>query len=84
MFLISDLYLQGDIVEQVHKDALTTLLKPGTEMPKLLGLRLWPKAIPQFNIGHMGVLDRAEKALKVLEVIPRPSPVLTCAAHCVH
>jgi len=55
---------EGDIVEQVHKDALQTLLKPGTEMPKLLGLRLWPKAIPQFNLGHMAVLDRAEKALQ--------------------
>jgi len=43
---------------------LKTILKPGTPLPKKVGVRMWSKAIPQFNIGHWKHLDEAKEALK--------------------
>jgi len=57
---------EGELVEATHKDTITTLLKPSaaSELPRVLGVRVWPKAIPQFELGH---LKRVEKARKALE-----------------
>lgn len=52
-----------EILAQIHTDNLTTVLKPGTEPPKLLGIKRWPKAIPQFNIGHLDLQKDARKGL---------------------
>ena len=32
------------------------LLKADAPPPKLVGLRVWPKAIPQFNVAHKDVV----------------------------
>lgn len=56
---------EEELVEQVHADALKTILKPGTPLPKVVAVKVWEKAIPQFNLGHLDVLAEAENALKM-------------------
>lgn len=53
-----------EIVAQTHTDALKTLLKPGAEPPKVLGVKRWPTAIPQFNLGHAKLQQEARDGLK--------------------
>ena len=50
------------IVDQVHEDVKKILLKPDAEKPRVLGLKVWPKAIPQYNKGHLAIIDKVEKA----------------------
>lgn len=46
---------------QVDKDLRTMLLKPDAPQPRVVGVRVWPRAIPQFNIGHGETLDKAKQ-----------------------
>jgi len=39
---------------------LKTILKPGTARPYVVGVKVWEKAIPQFNLGHLDVLKEAK------------------------
>ncbi len=50
------------IVDQVHEDVKKILLKPDAEKPRVLGVKVWPKAIPQYNKGHLDIIDKVEKA----------------------
>ena len=52
-----------ELVKAVHEDALKTILKPGTPLPKVVGVKVWEKAIPQFNLGHLDVLAEAKAGL---------------------
>ncbi len=52
------------LVTAIHEDALKTILKPGTPPPKVVGVKVWEKAIPQFNVGHLDVLADAKRGLK--------------------
>lgn len=33
------------------------LLKPDAPKPRKIAVRVWPKAIPQFNVGHLDVVQ---------------------------
>ena len=48
---------------QVDKDLRTMLIKPDAPAAKMVGVRVWPRAIPQFNVGHGGKLDQANAGL---------------------
>jgi len=54
---------QEQLVKQVDSDLRTMLLKPDAPSPKVVGVRVWPRAIPQFNLGHLETLDKAKSAL---------------------
>ena len=57
--------LDGEQIAKItHEDSLKTLLKPGAAMPKVLGVRKWQQAIPQFNVGHQKKLDQVARGLK--------------------
>jgi oxygen-dependent protoporphyrinogen oxidase len=40
------------------------LINPNAKDPLVLGVRVWPQAIPQFLIGHFDLLDAAKAALR--------------------
>ena len=47
--------MQDDL--QVDKDLREMLVKKDAPKPKLIGLRIWNKAIPQYNVGHQDLLE---------------------------
>ncbi|KAH7284143.1 hypothetical protein KP509_34G041000 [Ceratopteris richardii] len=54
---------EAELVNQIDKDVRRMLIKPDAPSPDVLGVRLWPRAIPQFDVGHLDILDDAQKAL---------------------
>ncbi|MBE9187258.1 protoporphyrinogen oxidase, partial [Microcoleus sp. LEGE 07076] len=54
------------IVGEVHRDLSKILLKPDAAPPKVLALRLWKRAIPQYNLGHFDRLQQVDRGLKSL------------------
>jgi protoporphyrinogen/coproporphyrinogen III oxidase len=53
-----------DIIAQVDKDLRVMLLRPDAPPPKKIAVRVWPRAIPQFNVGHLEVVSGAEEEMK--------------------
>ena len=51
------------LVAAVHQDLQTLILKPEAE-PRPLAVRLWPRAIPQYNQGHRQRLATLTAALQ--------------------
>lgn len=54
------------IVAQVHRDLSRILLKPDVPQPKVLAVKVWKQAIPQYNLGHFDRLERIDRGLKSL------------------
>jgi protoporphyrinogen/coproporphyrinogen III oxidase len=56
---------QGEdaIVAQVDKDLRAMLVRPDAPAPQKIGVRVWPRAIPQFNVGHLDEVARAKASL---------------------
>ncbi|KAF8069567.1 POX1 [Scenedesmus sp. PABB004] len=52
-----------ELVAQVDRDLRTMLLKPDAPQPRVVGVRVWPRAIPQFNVGHGELLAQAKQGL---------------------
>lgn len=53
-----------EIVQQVHSDLKQILLKRYAPDPIVLSARLWEKAIPQYDKGHLNLIKNVENALK--------------------
>eukprot|EP01031_Cornospumella_fuschlensis_P034842 gene34842-42194_t len=50
-----------DVVKQVDSDIRKILLREDAPPPKVLGVRLWPRAIPQYDKGHLSILSSLEE-----------------------
>ena len=46
-----------DIIAAVDKDLRKVLLQPGAPEPKILGIKVWPTAIPQYELGHFDIMS---------------------------
>jgi len=55
---------EAEIAAAVHQDLQRTLLAPQAPEPKVLNVRLWPKAIPQYVLGHRDRLRHLEASLQ--------------------
>lgn len=54
---------ESELVEAVDRDLRKMLINPNAKDPLVLGVRVWPQAIPQFLVGHLDILDAAKNAL---------------------
>eukprot|EP00192_Tetraselmis_astigmatica_P003616 CAMPEP_0117682508 /NCGR_PEP_ID=MMETSP0804-20121206/19706_1 /TAXON_ID=1074897 /ORGANISM="Tetraselmis astigmatica, Strain CCMP880" /LENGTH=573 /DNA_ID=CAMNT_0005492643 /DNA_START=52 /DNA_END=1773 /DNA_ORIENTATION=+ len=56
---------EEEIIKQIDLDLRREgmILKEDAPAPEKVGFRLWPRAIPQFNIGHLDTVARAKAAL---------------------
>ena len=53
---------EEEIINEVDKGCRQVLLKEDAPKPKVLGLKLWPTAIPQYEIGHLPLIKELEQA----------------------
>ncbi|KFM28024.1 Protoporphyrinogen oxidase 1, chloroplastic [Auxenochlorella protothecoides] len=53
----------GEIVSQVDKDLRKMLIRSDAESPHTVNVTVWPRAIPQFNVGHTDLIQEAKDDL---------------------
>ena len=53
---------EEEIVAEVDKGCRQVLLNQDAPPPKILGVKLWPTAIPQYELGHLPLIEQLEKA----------------------
>ena len=51
-------------METVDRDLRKILINPNAQDPFVVGVRLWPQAIPQFLVGHLDLLDVAKASIR--------------------
>ena len=60
---IADL-TEEEIIAEVDKGCRQVLLQDDAPPPKVIGLKLWPTAIPQYELGHLDIIQELEEAEK--------------------
>jgi len=51
---------EEEVAAVVHADVGRILLKPGAPAPRVLGVRKWPRAIPQYNRGYAAIREEVD------------------------
>ena len=54
---------EDEIVAQVDKDLRNMLVREDAPKPRKVGVRVWERAIPQFNIGHLDAVESVRDSL---------------------
>jgi hypothetical protein len=55
---------EEEVISEVDKGCRQVLLKPDAPPPEVMGLKLWPTAIPQYELGHLEIIKELEEAEK--------------------
>ena len=53
---------EEEILAEVDKGCRQVLLQDSAPPAKLIGMKIWPTAIPQYELGHLPIMDELEKA----------------------
>jgi oxygen-dependent protoporphyrinogen oxidase len=53
---------EEEIVAEVDKGCRQVLLKEDAPPAKVIGMKIWPTAIPQYELGHLPIMEKLEKA----------------------
>lgn len=53
---------EEEIIAQVDKGCRQVLLKEDAPPAKVIGMTIWPTAIPQYELGHLPIMEELEKA----------------------
>jgi oxygen-dependent protoporphyrinogen oxidase len=51
---------EEEIIAEVDKGCRQTLLQPDAPEPTVLGVKVWPTAIPQYELGHLPMMKELE------------------------
>jgi len=53
---------EEEIVAEVDKGCRQVLLKEDAPPAKVIGMKIWPTAIPQYELGHLPIMEELEEA----------------------
>ncbi len=56
-----------EIIGEVDKGCRQTLLKPNAPPPKVVGMKVWPTAIPQYELGHLDLMEELQEVEKDMD-----------------
>lgn len=56
-----------EIIGEVDKGCREALLKPDAPEPKVIGMKVWPTAIPQYELGHLELMEKLDALEKEMD-----------------
>jgi len=56
-----------EIIGEVDKGCREVLLKPNAPEPKVIGMKVWPTAIPQYELGHLELMKKLDALEKEMD-----------------
>lgn len=53
---------KDELIAAVDKGCRDVLLQPDAPAPKVIGMKVWPTAIPQYELGHLDIIKELQEA----------------------